>query len=270
MPFTTENEAGFPVPVLAQVNPDEFEICVPFKYRRDESESWLTVPKSDAYRRTDLASVPAFLLWLVPRYGAHTLAALVHDQMVKDPPDGGRIEADTRFRDALGELQVPWIRRWMMWAAVSVGTMLASLLGKVRVVLWGLFVLIASATFWQHAFAAVTELRPWSPWFVFARGPEWDLLIIGVAAIVFVPRIGLGLLAGASVVFVFVPTTAVLLTVGAYLALEALAREGLKLYNRILVPRMNARRVDEARAIMMMSPELPPEKRGCPQLPIGS
>lgn len=267
MPFTTQDEAGFPVPVLAQIDRSNFEICVPFKYRHKDDGPWVTVPKSELYRRTDLASVPGFLLWLVPRYGVHTLAALVHDQLVKDPPPGGRVEADTIFRDALGELKVPWVRRWMMWAAVSLGTTWASLLGKLRVAVWGLGVSVATAMFWQHAVAAITGLEPWSSWLFFGHGMGWDFGIVAALGLVFVPRIGLGWLAGVSVVFVFVPTVAVLVVLGSYLALEKIARGGLWLYNRYLAVWFRVDPVDNIPVVMTLSAELPVAAgipHGCP------
>ena len=269
MPFTTEDETRFPVPVLAQVDRKNFEICVPFKYRRADTTNWVVVPKNSDFKRTDLASVPGFLLWLVPRYGVHTLAALLHDQLVNDPSKGGRIEADTIFRDALGELGVPWIRRWIMWAAVSLNTTWkAGLLGKLRLVVWGIGVLVATAFFWQHAFAAATVLGPWPAVLVFGRGMGWDLTVAAGLSLVFAPRIGLGLVAGATVVLVFIPTIAVLGVLGVYLGLEVIARVALWLYNRLpaRVTRLTA--VDNVPAIMSLADEgtlLTGAPRGCPE-----
>jgi hypothetical protein len=76
---------------------------------------------------TDLASVPALLTWLVPRYGRHSLPALLHDDLqsriragVEPGLDSRR--ADSIFRSALGDTRVPFFRRWMMWAGVSART----------------------------------------------------------------------------------------------------------------------------------------------------
>jgi hypothetical protein len=273
MPFTTRDGAEFPVPVLAQIDKKIFEICVPFKYRHRADDEWIIVPKDESFRRTDLASVPGFLLWLVPRYGVHTLAALVHDQLVDDPPTGGRVEADTIFRDALGELKVPWIRRWIMWAAVSLGTIWdARLLGKLRVVVWGLAALVATMMFWQHTLASIIDLDPWSSWFIFGHGRWWDLAIVAALGLAFVPRIGLGLLAGATLIFIFVPTVAVLVIFGLYLALEWIARGLLLLYNWLLVDRLGAAPVENIPAVMTLSktPVAPGMQRGCPELAVNA
>ena len=62
---------------------------------------------------TDLASIPTFMRWFVNTYGLHTLAALLHDNLIVDTPNGGALESDTlsdRFfprDDALLRRQVP-------------------------------------------------------------------------------------------------------------------------------------------------------------------
>ena len=70
---------------------------------------------------TDLASVPQLLTWLVPTSGKHLPAALVHDALVDDPSID-RFHADELFRDGMGDLEVGFIRRWLMWTAVTLET----------------------------------------------------------------------------------------------------------------------------------------------------
>jgi hypothetical protein len=269
VPFTTLDEKGFPVPVLAQVDRKQFEICVPFKYRQDDDAEWIIVPKNEDFLSTDLASVPGVLLWLVPRYGVHTLAALLHDQLVDDPETVDRNGADRIFRNALGELEVPWIRRWMMWAAVSLATMTQSLIGKVRIIIWGSGVLLAAAMFWQHAFAALTDLKPWSSLWLFGAGMGSDLAIVAVLAFLFVPRIGLGLLAGATAMFIFVPTVAVIATTLVYLVVEKLARLGLSAYNRVVSGSFQVDPVANVPVVMALTDPVAAAadiRRGCPEL----
>ncbi len=92
----------------------------------------LLVP-ADGRFRTDLTSVPWLLTWLVPRTGRHLPAALLHDGLVggaDDPPsyvseEGhvvARDEADRVFRDAMGDLGTGPVRRWLVWAAVTLAT----------------------------------------------------------------------------------------------------------------------------------------------------
>jgi hypothetical protein len=122
----------------------------------------------------------------------------------------------------------------------------------------------AAAMFWQHAFAATTDLQPWSSWLVFGHSMGCDLGVVAALAFVFSPRIGLGLLAGATAIFIFVPTVAVLATLLLYLALEKISRSGLSLYDGL-----RAKPVDNVPAVIALSeamPGPPSIPRGCPEL----
>jgi hypothetical protein len=71
--------------------------------------------------RTDFASVPRLFVWFLPRYGRYTRAAILHDYLLRTRVRAGdlsRRDADGIFHQALRELGVPFLRRWMMWAAV--------------------------------------------------------------------------------------------------------------------------------------------------------
>jgi hypothetical protein len=76
---------------------------------------------------TDFASVPRVFAWFLPRYGRYTLAAILHDYLWRERAATGAmgyIDADGIFRRALRELNVPFLRRWIMWAAVRWGALL--------------------------------------------------------------------------------------------------------------------------------------------------
>ncbi len=92
----------------------------------------ILVPASPDFR-TDLTSTPALFTWLVPKTGAHLPAALVHDALVAG--GGGessyestqghtidRVGADRVFRDAMADTGTGVVRRWIVWAAVTVAT----------------------------------------------------------------------------------------------------------------------------------------------------
>lgn len=87
---------------------------------------------------TDLASIPGYLSWFVTRYGRHTPAALVHDQLVV----GGmrardRESADDLFLELMAATDVPLVRRTVMWSAVALATRWRSgAAARVGVVLW--------------------------------------------------------------------------------------------------------------------------------------
>jgi Protein of unknown function (DUF1353) len=84
---------------------------------RGRWDEW-TVPP---HFRTDFASVPRIVTWLIPRYGRFTKAAIIHDYLCAVEVRRGtisRADADGVFRRALRELGVAFLRRWLMWAAV--------------------------------------------------------------------------------------------------------------------------------------------------------
>jgi Protein of unknown function (DUF1353) len=96
---------------------DEFwavEQPLVYRGRRDE----FTVP---AGFRTDFASVPRVAVWLIPRFGRYTPAAILHDWLCTAGIATGQVtprEADGLFRRIMRESGVPVLRRWLMWAGV--------------------------------------------------------------------------------------------------------------------------------------------------------
>jgi hypothetical protein len=120
---------GDPDVLLKQVGPNRFQLLHGFRYQVPPNGAIHLVPAHDVNRppsdpnnSTDLASVPFWLWWFVASYGLHTRAALLHDHLV-DVKQIDRVEADRVFRLALEESKVRWMRRWLIWAAVSVATM---------------------------------------------------------------------------------------------------------------------------------------------------
>ena len=76
--------------------------------------------------RTDFASVPRVVTWLFPRFGAYTLAAILHDWLVTEGLRTRAVtsrEADGIFRRVMRESGVPVLRRWLMWAGVRWGAL---------------------------------------------------------------------------------------------------------------------------------------------------
>ena len=65
---------------------------------------------------TDLVSVPSVFGWFIPRAGRYARAAVLHDHLWSVGVDHG--EADRRFRAQLEHDGVSLLRRWIMWAAV--------------------------------------------------------------------------------------------------------------------------------------------------------
>lgn len=74
--------------------------------------------------KTDFASVPGMLTWLVPTYGRYTKCAILHDHLCVLAHAGkfSRYDADGIFRRSMREQKVGLLRRWLMWLAVRWGS----------------------------------------------------------------------------------------------------------------------------------------------------
>lgn len=102
----------------------------------DREHGLLLVPKDLGTFTTDLTSVPMLFTWLVPRTGRHLPPALLHDGLVHardEPPtylagNGDvldRVEADRVFRAAMRDTDTGLVRSWLVWSAVTLGTIRA-------------------------------------------------------------------------------------------------------------------------------------------------
>jgi hypothetical protein len=139
----------FDPPVVALIESGDADV---YKWKMTVPLTWtgtfqsqrigITVDASpDTPFATDLASVPRTMTWLFPRYGAYTKAAIVHDYLCQTLSEAARstrgltaadavrdrADADVVFRVLMAELGVPWMRRWLMWAAVTWATAATSL-----------------------------------------------------------------------------------------------------------------------------------------------
>ncbi|MFB7879068.1 MULTISPECIES: DUF1353 domain-containing protein [unclassified Nocardia] len=103
-------------PVVEELDAKFWRLTEPLTYQG--AVETFTVP---AGFRTDFASVPRPLVWLIPRYGAYTRAAILHDYLCRGA-EVSRADADGIFRRCLREFRISVPRRWMMWAAVRLGS----------------------------------------------------------------------------------------------------------------------------------------------------
>ena len=53
---------------------------------------------------TDLASIPRFVRWFENSYGVHSLAAIIHDQLIRSEPNSGALRSDT-LSDRFGSVR---------------------------------------------------------------------------------------------------------------------------------------------------------------------
>lgn len=100
---------------------------------RDREHGVLLVPADHGAFESDLTSVPTLFTWLVPRTGRHLPPALLHDGLVHgrdEPPsyrslDGrvlDRVAADRVLRTAMRDTDTGPVRSWLVWSAVTLGT----------------------------------------------------------------------------------------------------------------------------------------------------
>ena len=191
--------------------------------RRAVDEARTFVPRDD--NPTDLASIPRFMRWFENSYGTHSLAALVHDELITGDANGGRLGSDTLsdrfFREMMRAAGVPWLKRWIMWSAVALRTRFAA--GGLRrssVVVW-IALSVAGLS------AATDAVGAWAFGWPSPLDPLWLLVIAGLlpllAAGLWGRQWGAGLVSAVTA-FWLVPAAAI---AGAgylvYLALEHLA-----------------------------------------------
>lgn len=100
---------------------------------RDREHGVLLVPADLSAFDSDLASVPTLFTWLVPRTDRHLPPALLHDGLVHGPgerpsylsPEGrvlDRLDADRVLRTAMRDTDTGPVRSWLVWSAVTLGT----------------------------------------------------------------------------------------------------------------------------------------------------
>jgi hypothetical protein len=164
--------------VVREVNDNTWELADALRYVGNTDR--FVVP---AGFRTDFASVPRVFVWLIPKYGRYTKAAILHDFLCVEAKAGrfDRDDADGLFRRSMRELGVSFLRRWVMWGAVSLATQWIELrrrhrvaLGRVgRLLLVGLpatlFCLVPAAVvtvwlalFWLLELLVFLALKPFS------------------------------------------------------------------------------------------------------------
>lgn len=162
----------------------------------------VVVPPHDG-GRTDLASVPPFMWWLVASYGNHTRAALLHDALVVDEegvdPPIPRTAADRLLLSALrepGQQKGGAFRHWLMWAAASV-------FGTMRSPLW-----LRPAGLAVHVFATWGLLIGALLWMWPELWPDtWGQVVLALAAVPpFLVVMGSSWRAGANLTSGWLPT----------------------------------------------------------------
>jgi hypothetical protein len=269
MPFVDLDHKSPPRMQLEQIDAKSFCVIHGFIYRvPDRSKMEYTVPSG---QKTDLGSVPFFLMWLVQSYGRHTLAVVLHDFLWRKKLNAiSREEANYIFRRAMYELKVPFVRLWIMWTAVGLATLWSKGgLWMARVVAWVMAILgldiiagLALTTGGRRMYAILSA-------------------IAGVAALVLLlPRLPV-IAIGVPTLFLLIPSILVVLVmVGVYQIIEwvaylaGLAWHGLTHFgkpapvlNRPVIDKRKLQRDDSLNRSDPYCPEYPIERRF--QVPTG-
>ncbi len=76
--------------------------------------------------KTDFASVPRALWWLLPPFGRYLYAAIIHDRLYGQHNSGhwkdySRAYADRIFAEVMRASSVKVWMRWLLWAGVRAG-----------------------------------------------------------------------------------------------------------------------------------------------------
>ena len=160
-------------------------------YRDRHFTAPIGVPRDRATFVTDLTSVPQVFSWLVPRTGNHLAAALIHDALTPPfsttgipdwdgPAEVTQLQADRVFRDAMGDLGTPRLRRWLVWSAVSIPT--ARRADKIR----GYLAYASIAAIVVLGWFATLDLFDQGKWLPWMGDRPWnrELIFGGMAAVV--------------------------------------------------------------------------------------
>ncbi len=212
--FTSIDGAASARVVIEQRGDTGFILREGFRYQDQDAGLDLTVLPEDL-PVTDLASVPWFLRWFVPAYGRHSLAALLHDHLVENGErlvsPVSRVRADEIFLAALADLEVPLVRRHVMWAAVNLKTRLnRGGASRVGMQAWIVASLLGTATLLGA---------------IVAREPLWALgaVIAPVGgALMWWPQFRIGLVAGYGAALLGAPAIAISIAYATYALTEKL------------------------------------------------
>jgi len=153
---------------------------------------------------TDLASVPRYLRWFESAYGLHTLAAIIHDNLIVGTPNDGALGDDTLsdrfFREMMRSAGVPWLKRWIMWSAVALRTRWA--VGgwrRLSVLAWVLLSALGITCFvWAIGLAAGAWDGPFDAWPMLAAA----LVLPFLAACLWGKQYGAGILAAIAALWI--------------------------------------------------------------------
>ena len=216
---------------LRSVDGRDFSLLRRFGYRSPDHREAFVVPADLDSFTTDLASVPHLFTWLVPVSGEFLPAAVLHDALVRtaahEGPQVDRHEADRIFREAMVGLGTGRVRAWLMWAAVTLGTLWAGRDPWHRTRLVVVLGLVAAVGVLATLdFFDVLDVLPWM------GGRPWPQeLLLGALFAVLIPSVlalswgrywRAGVISGVALALLLHVTVVLLVLYGGYQLLERL------------------------------------------------
>ncbi|MCR5978365.1 DUF1353 domain-containing protein [Gordonia jinghuaiqii] len=175
---------------------------------------------------TDLASIPRFLRWFEDPYGKHSLAALIHDELITGTVNSGKLRSDTLsdrfFREMMRTSGVPFLKRWIMWSAVALRTrFIAGGWRRWTVVAWLAFSVVGISIAVGAAGSLVRWWRwPWSR----RKSFKTALVMLVVAGALWGRQWGASLIAAVAALWLVPAAIVTYFAYGIYLVLERIAR----------------------------------------------
>lgn len=270
MGYFCDPRTGGPVQLdLRSINGRDFRLLGRIGYVSDRHAEMFVVPDDLEAFRTDLATVPAVLRWLVPTSGPFLPAAVLHDAMVEPGvhylgPRVTRREADAIFRDALIETGTGVVRAWLMWAAVVGVTMWwgdptdpsapPRARTRARLIATGVFVALLGVLVGLDLIDVIDAMpglgdRPW--WMELPAAGAWLAGGAGLVAGSWGRDAGAGAITAAATLLVWPAVAGAAVALGCYLGVERIV-SGPRVGGRHTAPgdaraRREARRHREAR-----------------------
>lgn len=231
-------ETGGPARIILEAIPqsDTFRLLRSIRYRDHEYDEPFIVPVDPDTFTTDLGSVPWYMAWVIPSYGEHLGAFLVHDALIPYPgeskayegPDVTRSEADRIMRDAMGKLGSTWIRRWITWSAVSLQTAWVSTWRWKLVVALTMLIIVSIGLLATFQLFGIGTLIPWmmsSVWYVnLFQGAIGATVIPCFLSALWWPRWRVGAIAGTTLALLLHVTIAIFSLYLVYSAVEKIGQ----------------------------------------------
>jgi len=235
------DEKNFWVETAFQFANDDIERDLVAKLMRDEKDDGQGLSEAEARRRvddartfmpnvenpTDMASIPRFMRWFENPYGVHTLAAIIHDDLITNEPNGGALGSDTLsdrfFREMMRVAGVPWLKRWIMWAAVALRSRFAA--GGIRRLSVCIWLVLAATGIASFVSAVGSWLFDWRQ-----LADTWLLLLIAgvlpfASSLLWGKQRGASLVAAVAALWILPAALFAIVGYGVYQLLERGARK---------------------------------------------